>query len=142
MAITKEKLGPIRQDITAALGLVAKKHNLTAGGFNIRFDEKSFRFTIEFSDNSAVGVVAGVDPKYLSNLQRYGWEFHLTEKDIGKKFKTPDLGVCEFLGLAGRSRCVIKQVSTGKKFVTPGASMRHRIDNNLVVTPAPAPATV
>jgi hypothetical protein len=123
--LTAAKVKTIHADIDAALAAVAKKHGLNLGrGTHIRYNAETFKLTAEFGDKSSTGEV---DPKFLMNLKRYGWEFDLDEKDIGKTFNVDTLGECKFTGMSGRIKAGITQLSTGKGYVMRAEAVAKKL---------------
>jgi hypothetical protein len=115
---TKDQIKLYHADIKKALEEVAKKHKLTLGNSTrIVYNADTFKFTAEFGDASGSTGAPAIDPKYLNNMKRYGWEFNLEVSDIGKRFQVSALGECELTGMSGRIKAGIKQLSTGKNYI-------------------------
>jgi hypothetical protein len=84
MAITKQSLILIRADLEAALATVAKKHKLTVSSFSISYNDASFKIKeVNFGSKDITG---DADPLLYKDMERHGFRFGLSVKNIGKDF--------------------------------------------------------
>lgn len=97
--IDKDRIHQIHQEIDAALGVIAKKHNLVIVRSYIGYESDNFRLTATFGDKAEVGEN---NPIFIKNLRRHGPAFGLDTTDLGKKFVTRQ-GEFEVLGMRGRN---------------------------------------
>lgn len=110
----KAKVAGIHNEITAALKAIAAKHNLSFTKNNVIFSDIGFKLNAEFGDKEALGDVPLL---LVKNLQKYGWQYDLSEKDLKRKF-TLRGNEYEFYGMQG-NYCIGKDAKGNWKLPIP-----------------------
>jgi len=116
MALTKESIKQIHADLRAALDAVAKKHNLVIAKTHITYTDSSFKFTSEIGSKDVLG---DTNPIFYKDIQRHGWKFGLTVKDIGREFKI-GARTYKLEGMKGYNFVIGKLTTDGKLYKLRG----------------------
>jgi hypothetical protein len=99
MAITKNTLKLLREDINQALKEVGEKHNVSLNTGNCSYDAQQATFKLGVVANSEDGkVVTKSELDFYEHCESFG----LSKADFGKKYKVNGK-VCEINGLKPRS---------------------------------------
>lgn len=108
MSFTKESIRGIGVELDKVLQDFAKKHNLSVSRPSIRFSASDFKATIEFCDKSV--NPAGIDPRYLRDLNAHGLFVGLDTSMIGTMLNLPGKAgrhTYEFVGMrASKAVCL------------------------------------
>lgn len=107
MAFTNSQVADLQRKLNAVLAKFAAENNLTVGASKISYAEDTFKATVQFGDKDSIG---NVNPKYINDLDRRGWQFGLKREDIGREVKTTR-GTMSFQGMSA-SKAILKD-STG-----------------------------
>lgn len=107
--LSKGKIREVHEDINAALAAVAKKHGLVLSqASKVVYDATTFKFTTQFAEAGAAGDAGIVDPKLISNANRFGLSIGLPHTMLGKSFEDTRLGTVTYIGMTSRDKAVVK----------------------------------
>ena len=87
MTFDKAQIQALHKKLDAVLAQFAKDNDLVAGASAFRYSATDFKVTVNFSDKSA--NPDAVDPKFLMDLRRRGYQHGLTEEMVGKEVILP-----------------------------------------------------
>lgn len=126
MAITKDSIKQIHDELDAALKAIAEKHGLDMSKSKIVYGAEHFRMNLEFHTKAATAKVAAdagldaaaIDPADIDKFKRHCWKFGLAAKDLGN---TAVIQGKEYrlVGMSGYTKLVVQRVSDGVRQVCP-----------------------
>jgi hypothetical protein len=114
---TKVQIAALHAKLDAALKEFAAENNLVAGSSQIKYGESDFKVAVSFSDK--IANPDEVDPRFLIDLRRNGWQHGLTAEMVGKEVKMPGrhgLVSFKFIGMRA-SKCIFKSSVDGKNYL-------------------------
>lgn len=123
---TKQQIIALQAKLDATLKEFAEANGLVSGSSKVKYSQDDFTATISFSDKSA--NPNAVDPKYLIDLRRRGWDIGLTEAMLGRVITlnfTSGPTKVEFIGMCNSK--VVLRTMEGRVGLYNAAAVASRI---------------
>jgi hypothetical protein len=122
MALTKDQVAAIHNDLRTVMQAVCEKHNLTMANTHITYSDVGFKLTGEFGSKDELG---DINPILHKDMSRHGWKFGLSVDSIGREFVS---GVRTFKieGMRGYTFVIAKLVKSAVRGDKVGGSFKFR----------------